>query len=198
MEEGLESIQILEKLKASGGQDPTVVAATYDRYFRRMLGLIRKRLGSQFSQYADEDDLAQSAFGSFVKGVGQGKFELDDRESLWPLLALMATRKYQDLVARYRTQSRDHARVQAADGFELARDHQRPALPDEAIAVEETIRLVQERLPEHKHQEVLRLLLEERSVEEIADQLGLSDRTVKRVLHRIRELWREIDDSIEC
>jgi RNA polymerase sigma factor (sigma-70 family) len=188
----LESIQLIEQIRNSKGQDPEVLAQAYDRYFVRLMALIRKRMGAQIRTHADEHDIAQSAFGSFVKVVGHGNIDLDDRESLWPLLALIANRKYQDLIARYSTKSRDMNRVQSSSEMAIANASGTPDDPLEDLAVEETIALIESRLADETQRKVLQLRLEGFSMDEISQRVELSSRTVKRILQKVREVWDEL------
>src|SRR4051794_40095225 len=56
----------------------------WEGYFARLVGLARKRLQGVPRQAEDEEDVALSAFNSFHKGVGLGRFpQLLDRHDLW-------------------------------------------------------------------------------------------------------------------
>jgi len=66
----------------------------WKRYFRRLIGLARFKLGDAPRRAEDEEDVAVSALHCFFAGVGDGKFpELRDRTNLWPLLAKITARK---------------------------------------------------------------------------------------------------------
>src|SRR5207249_1523290 len=106
------SQQLLAQLRAGGARDEALVAA-YQRYFFRLVVQLRKRLAGPLQHKADAADLAQSAWGSFLEGLNRGNLDLEGRESLWPLLALIAIRKYQDLNERFHTHRRDVTREQS-------------------------------------------------------------------------------------
>ena len=64
------------------------VQKLWELYFRRLVGLARKKLGDVPRHGADEEDVALSAFDSFCRGAEQGRFpQLADRDDLWQLLA---------------------------------------------------------------------------------------------------------------
>jgi RNA polymerase sigma factor (sigma-70 family) len=197
LKDPLESIQLIEQIRHTKGQDPDILAQAYDRYFVRLMALIRKRMGAQIRTHADEHDIAQSAFGSFVKVVGHGNIDLDDRESLWPLLALIANRKYQDLIARYSTKSRDMNRIASAGTEPIEATLGESEDPLEAAAVNETITLIESRLSDDTQRNVLKLRLEGYSIDEISDQVQLSSRTVKRILQKVRDAWLELEPITE-
>ena len=66
----------------------------WHRYFNRLIGLARVKLGDTPRGAADEEDVAIAALCSFFDGAAAGKFpQLKDRESLWPLLAKITSYK---------------------------------------------------------------------------------------------------------
>jgi hypothetical protein len=95
----------LDQLKAG---DPLAAQKLWERYFRRLVGLARKKLQGARRGAADEEDVALSAFDSFCRGAEQGRFpRLDDRDNLWRLLMLLTARKAWHL-------ARDEGRPSAA------------------------------------------------------------------------------------
>jgi hypothetical protein len=71
----------LAHLKAG---DPAAAKALWDGYFARLVELARTRLRAGARAAADEEDVALSAFDSFYRGAGEGRFpRLDDRDDLW-------------------------------------------------------------------------------------------------------------------
>src|SRR5215218_1826604 len=75
----------------SGSQD----AATqlYLRYVARLLRLVDGRLGSDLATRLDPEDVVQSVFRSFFRGVDQGFYDVPDGEELWGLFLVMALNK---------------------------------------------------------------------------------------------------------
>ena len=61
--------------------DEAAAQQLWERYYRRLVGLARKRLRTSRRREADEEDVAQNAFHSFFRGVGRGRFpRLGDRD----------------------------------------------------------------------------------------------------------------------
>ena len=86
----------LGRLKAG---DPAAAKPLWDAYFARLVVLARARLRGAPRAAADEEDVALSAFDSFCRGAGEGRFpRLDDRDDLWQVLFLLTTRKAVGLV----------------------------------------------------------------------------------------------------
>src|SRR5581483_5528352 len=84
----------------------------WERYFQRLVELVRRRLRGVPRQAADEEDVALSAFESFCRAAEQGRFpKLEDREDLWQLLVVLADRKAANLARDARAQKRGGGRV---------------------------------------------------------------------------------------
>src|SRR3954452_1604710 len=74
--------------------DSAAAQPLWERYYRQLVGLARKKLRGNSRRAADEEDVVQNAFRSFFRAVGQGRFpQLDDRDSLWRLLVVITANK---------------------------------------------------------------------------------------------------------
>lgn len=70
------------------------VRPLWEKYFQRLVGLVRKRLRDAPRRAADEEDVALSAFDSVCRNAEAGRFpDLTGRDSLWRLLAAFTLRK---------------------------------------------------------------------------------------------------------
>src|SRR5262249_29582601 len=70
----------------------------WEGYFQGLVGRARKKLQGAARRVADEEDVALSAFDSFCRGAGGGRFpKLDDRSDLWQLMVMITARKAVDL-----------------------------------------------------------------------------------------------------
>jgi ECF sigma factor/WD domain, G-beta repeat len=86
-------------LQAFQAGDREATRHLWKRYFKRMVGLTRLKLGDPPRGAADEEDLALSAFDSFCQGLEQGQFpRLQDRDELWRILVAITVRKAVNLV----------------------------------------------------------------------------------------------------
>ena len=74
--------------------DSAAAQPLWERYYRQLVVLARKKLGAAARRDADEEDVVQNAFHSFFRAAGQGRFpQLDDRDSLWRLLVVITANK---------------------------------------------------------------------------------------------------------
>jgi hypothetical protein len=84
----------------------------WDRYFQRLVGLARQKLGGAPRRAADEEDVALSAFRCFCRSAEEGRLpHLLDRHNLWRLLVVITARKASHLVRDEGRQKRGGGRV---------------------------------------------------------------------------------------
>jgi DNA-directed RNA polymerase specialized sigma24 family protein len=192
--------QWIGQLKAG---DPEAAQKLWERYFRRLVGLARKKLGAAPRRAADEEDVALSAFDSFCRGAEHDRFpQLNDRFDLWQLLVLLTARKAYDLAQHERRQKRGGGAVldeaalpipvdSSAQGAALEQIEAPEPTPAFAAQVAEECRRLLERLDSPELRSVALLKVEGYGNEEIASQLGCGLRTVERRLRLIRSIWEQ-------
>jgi len=162
----------------------------------RLLALARVSLPSAPLGVADEEDVVQSALGSFFTNVEKGKFtRLASRHALWHLLVIITKRKARRLLQR------EGWRRNAVPGGQQAwappckrqilRDddlNQAPSAEFQALMEEECGRLL-DALGEPQLRSLAIWKMEGYSEAEMAAMLGCSPRTVQRKLDLIRTIW---------
>ncbi|MDA1049161.1 MAG: ECF-type sigma factor [Planctomycetota bacterium] len=68
-------------------------AEVFERYARRIIGLARRRLDERLQGKEEPDDILQSVLRSFFVRQRDGKFDLNNWDGLWALLATITARK---------------------------------------------------------------------------------------------------------
>ncbi len=169
----------------------------WERYFKRIIGLARKRLSSHPQRVMDEEDVAQSVFRSFCLGAPQGEFpELTDRDDLWPLLARITNRKAVNQIRWANREKRGGGKIRgdsiltpAAEsepgGFDQIA-HDDPT-PEFIVSMAEECRMILDSLPDDTYRFVVWSRLEGRTNEEIANLLRVTKRSIERKMQLIRE-----------
>jgi DNA-directed RNA polymerase specialized sigma24 family protein len=188
----------IDRLKA--GHDDAA-AALWQRYFTRLVGLAHKQLAGVPYRNDEAEDVAVSAFHGFCSRAGAGGFRrLEDRDDLWKLLAVLATRKA--VSARRREGAAKRGAGQVLTVSELAAGPDGRAVdlfgdladggptPAEAAAAAEEVRRLLRLLGDEGLRQVARARLEGYSNEEIGDRLGMALATVERKLMRVRAKWQ--------
>jgi RNA polymerase sigma-70 factor (ECF subfamily) len=179
--------------------DQEAAAAIFERFVRRLVGVASGQFDSWLRFKVDVEGVVQSAFKSFFTGQGAGQFEgLADWDSLWGLLTVITLRKcyrrHEYLSAECRDPGREVVRPTVADGGESwwgAID--REPTPLEAAMLAETVDRLLDGLPSPER-EIVELSLEGYSTTEIADRLGRSQRTVRRVRERVKDRLKSDQD----
>jgi DNA-directed RNA polymerase specialized sigma24 family protein len=181
--------------------DPAAAQQLWQRYFLSLVELARQRLRQQPRRAADEEDVALSAFDSFCRNAGQGRFpDLHDRGDLWRLLAIITLRKVSHLVRDEARQKRGGlAQVSAAtdedQAFLLEGALSREPSPELAAQMTEECERLLRRLEDHELRQVALWRMEGHTIEDIALRLGCAPRSVKRKLQLIRNCWEDEDLS---
>jgi DNA-directed RNA polymerase specialized sigma24 family protein len=186
------------------GGDPEAAQKLWERYFRRLVELARKRLQGVPRSAADEEDVALSAFDSFCRGAARGQFpRLDDRTDLWRLLVVLTARKACHLRRDECRQKRGGNKVVAPPlgpspagptlepNAELETIASREPSPEFAAEVAEECRRLFTLLDDDELQTIALWRMEGHTTAEIAGRLECARSTVERRLRLIRSLWKE-------
>ena len=185
---------LLERLRAG---DPEVsadaTARLWARYFGALMELARKRLPGTARRAADEEDIALSALDSFCRGEAAGRFpDLGDRDALWRLLATITLRKVRDAI-EYEGRSKRGAGRAGDPAVVLDELRAREPSPEMAAQLADLLRHLIDRLGDEVMRRLAELKLQGHTEEEMAAELSVSPRTVRRKLELIRRLWeREV------
>ena len=166
-----------------GNQD----AATelYLRYAQRLRGLARAQLSTDLAQKVDVDDIVQSVFGSFFRGVNNALYQAPAGDELWRLLLVIALHKI-------RSQGRYHGAANSDDHRTVSTDGIEPTLVSRAeedrangaflqLVIDETLEGMSA-----QHRQIVEMRMDGLEVSEIAEKMGRSKRTVERLLQQAR------------
>lgn len=90
--------------------DEEAAAALYERFSQHVRRIARIKLSnSAIRQRVDEEDVCQSVFGVFFRGLRDGRFRVESIEDLQRLLADIARKRVLKVVERHTTGKRDVA-----------------------------------------------------------------------------------------
>lgn len=160
--------------------DQEAARLLYLRYAERLRALARSRSSPDLARRVDDDDIVQSVFGSFFRGVIHGSYDVPAGEEIWNLFLVITLNKIRAKGAYHRASKRDvrvtvggEAVEHAAD--ELASDQQAYILL--TMSIDEALAGLATQL-----QQVIRLRMEGYEVAEIADTLNRSKRSIERLL----------------
>jgi DNA-directed RNA polymerase specialized sigma24 family protein len=191
--------QWIDRLKAG---DDVAAARLWQRYFRRLTNLARKKLGSCQRRAADEEDVAISAFQSFCQRAKEDRFpDLLDRDDLWHLIVCITERKAYHQLRDQTCSKRGSGLVAGESAFENLQASGSGAGINEVAGPEPTPEFAAEmveavdRLFNQLYDDELRQIalhkLEGYTNEEIAGKIGRALPAVERRLRLIRKRWQK-------
>lgn len=183
--------QWLHKL---GEGDEEAAQAIWERYFKKLVRLARKRLEGLPRRTADEEDVALSAMNSFYRGMAAGRFpQLKDRQDLWKLLVTITAHKAVAQSRRHRARKRGEGKIRGESAGRIDQVMGKEPTPGFACMVAENCRVLLEQLDDETLKAIALFKMEGYTNQEIAKKLGYTARTVGRKLMRIRKRWERAE-----
>jgi RNA polymerase sigma-70 factor (ECF subfamily) len=183
----------MARLRAGRNDAATQV---FNRFAGRLLAVARKQLDPLVLQKVDPEDVVQSVFRSFFVCNAAGRLgEFENWDNLWGMLVVLTRWKCGRRMDYFHAACRDVGREVPAE--RPAHDESSPDVgvrddeptPSEAAMLTDTLERLMRSL-EGRQREVLTLSLQGYSPAEISEQLGCTERTVYRVLERVKQ-WLE-------
>jgi RNA polymerase sigma-70 factor (ECF subfamily) len=157
----------------------------YLRYARRLRALARVKCASGLAKHVDAEDIVQSVFGTFFRGVSCGRYDITEGDDLWKLFLVLTLNKVRAEGIFHLAAKRDARLTFALDrlpaSVRLKRQPRGTAQGLSKLVVEEALEL----LPP-QHRSIVELRTEGHQVAEIAQQLGRSKRSIERILQESR------------
>ncbi len=193
-----ESIHLFARLRAG---ESDAADDLFRRYLLRLVALVESRMSPSLRRRIDGEDVVQSTYRTFFAKAEQGRFELKQGGDLWRLLAAIAMNKLATQWERNSAAKRDLA-VEQSDvnpgpGREWPPQSREPS-PEDQVMVDEEIAWLTGGLDETQS-DMLALRLAGMRIEEIAVHTNRSERTVRRLLEKVRgAMQARLDTLAEC
>ena len=173
--------------------DPEIVTDFWQRYGNPMRRVAEKQIADRLRTRVDADDIVQSACRTFFRRIGEGQFDIADSESLWRLLLTITLNKAR-MQARFHTRDRRSiSREQTLPEFGMPQPRDAVSMLQD-VDFTDLLEFVLKQLNEEQ-QTILSMTLEGKQQSEIAEALGCSERTVRRMRAAIREQLNDLLDS---
>lgn len=182
--------RLIERFRAG---DPAALARLYAEYGGVVREAVRRRLPDRLRKEYDSLDFAQDVWASFLD-LPPGKHHFATPEALGGFLTRVAYYKVIE-VCRRRLGSqgydvtREQPIVRAADGAEVPIPG-REATPSQVAIADERWAAIAAALPA-VHVAVVQRLREGFTQKEVAAMANITDRTVRRIVDRVRELCED-------
>ncbi len=173
-----------------------------ERYFDPLMRAAAKKLGGAPRGAEDEEDVVINALDSFIRRARkQGFPQLKDRNNLWLLLLKITERKAINQRKRQLAQKRGGGQVVAEGALRRPHTEKGPGrltyipasdpTPQTYAEFNEQCQNLFASLGSDLLRTVARMKLEGHTNAEIAEELGVVERTVERKLKLIREQWKK-------
>jgi len=177
--------------------DQGAAADLFEHYAARLVALARRRLTAAIGTKEDPEDVVQSVFRTFFRRHNTGDFVARDWGSLWHLLTMITLRKCGHRVEYFFAERRNIAREAPPPGGDAAAGWEaiaREPTAEEAAILAETLESLLNSL-DARRRRMVELALQGTGIEAIAEEVGSSERTVRRVLQLVRETLERLRDD---
>jgi RNA polymerase sigma factor (sigma-70 family) len=163
--------------------EPDAAAQLFHRYLRRLCRLAQTRIGAQLARRIDPEDVVMSAYRSFFLNAKAGRFWIQESGDLWALLAKITLHKLYRSAAHHSADMRSLDRETDSEASGNLHEwviSEQPAT-EEAVALADEVESVLRALP-LQHRRIIEMRLQGELIHDIAKELAMSERTVRRVL----------------
>src|SRR5262249_10800557 len=157
--------------------DDAAGTEVFDRFARRLFGLVRLKLDSRLRSKVEPMDVVDSVYRTFFRRHKEGEFAFDGWKTVWSLLACITVRKCLRLRRRFMAPHRQEVPLQTdeVDYTCASRDPD----PVEVVTASELMEALLRGLDE-RDRAIVELRLQEVQPGEISQQLDRPLRTVHR------------------
>jgi RNA polymerase sigma-70 factor (ECF subfamily) len=193
MSDSMPSMELDALIACCRAGDQEAARRLYEYFTNRLVALARVRLHQRFASRVDPEDIVQSVFRTFFMRLQAGEYEFQERDDLTKLLMRITLNKtlrqiaYQQAAKRATT-----AEAIQTDRAAVLDVMAHDPTPDEAIMfVDQIDHFLAKLNPEDR--KIIELRLQGYRNEEIAHQLAVSDRKIRRILERVRAQAQEED-----
>ncbi len=184
--------EVMRRVRAGDGAAET---ALFQQYVRRLIALAARQFDESLRDRADVELVVLSACKSFFLRNRREEFDIDDWGELWTVLAMITLRKCAKRRRHLRAARRDAGREVAwpdgDDDLSYLLDRA-PTPVDTAILTDTVATLFQAMTPDDRP--IVERILLGYTAQEVAVQLGCSERTVRRVRQRAQRRLERLGD----
>ena len=161
--------------------DESAAQDLYRRYAGRLRALASAQCAPDLQVRFDADDIVQSVFRSFFRGLRESAYQVPEGQELWGLLFVIALHKIRNQANYHRAAKRD---IGQTVGGELLASH----FADDQASLNFLLVLIDDEVKEYPpvNRQIVRMRIEGYDIGEIVRATGRSRRTVERVLQDFR------------
>jgi RNA polymerase sigma-70 factor (ECF subfamily) len=182
---------LMRKVEHGHGDASTEI---YLRYAERLMALVSSQISGNLARRVEPEDIVQSVFRTFFRRAGLGQYSVPQGVELWKLLLVIALNKVRATGSFHQAAKRDVRRTTGGESFDRAVEtvsgRDELAVRFLQMAIDEVL----QGLPE-AHRRIIELRIEGHEVNEIAEAVQRSKRSVERELQNFRTRLRSLIDE---
>ena len=168
--------------------DQQIARAIYERFIDHLVLLASQRLDRKLHSKVDPESIAHSALMSFFDRQREGEYELHNWGMVLGLLSHITFRKCLNRNRFHRQQRRNEQDVVQFEDWKAA---DKTPGPEEEAMLAEMLEKALAMLHDDYRRQMVQLFLDGYSTDEVANQVGLSQRTVQRAVDDFRKALRD-------
>ena len=188
--------ELIERIRRGDQKAAYELVEQFEPHVRR---IVRARLPERLRTRFDSMDFVQSVWGAVFWKLHRGEVQFDNRQQFAQFLAILARGKVIDEVRRHLgTQKKNmelEVPVDAGDEGAVGLDGKDPT-PSRVVAAREELEALLRRRRD-VHRKILLLRAQGYTFVEIAKELGLDERTARRVVHSAQEELKRRGDGVQ-
>ena len=165
--------------------DSAVLGDFFRQYGPALERVAAGRINPGLRRRVGPETIALSVCRTFMRRAADDQFTLEDDDSLWRLLCAITLTKVKEQSRFHLRQKRGVDRETDIDALGEPPTDAQPTPEAAAIFADEFRHLVESL--EEEERKILELRLSEQTHAQIAEEVGCSERTVRRVLARLRD-----------
>jgi RNA polymerase sigma-70 factor (ECF subfamily) len=180
----------MDTIRGLKAGEPAVLQCLYAKLGPMLQAIAARRVAPHLQSRFDAEDVVQSTFRTFFRRAQGGQFQFEDNQRLWNLLCAITLTKLKEKVRFHERQSRAASREQSDVDSQRSGQPRTPPIsavisPDAALEfADEFDHLLAALAPPERR--LVELKLQDRTNDEAAEALGVSERTIRRMLAELQ------------
>ena len=181
---------LLERVRQGDEEAVRELLVQFEPHVRRV---VRRRLPVVMRSKFDSMDFVQSVWGDFFPKLARGEISFDSPQRLASFLAVVAKAKVTNEFRRRFGKKLDiHKEVAMGNGLIYVPGKTGDPTPSENLVANERLEAIMSGRPE-LHKKLIELRSKGFTFDEVAEKLGITERTARRILHGVEKDLRLSD-----
>ena len=167
-----------------------------NRFSEQLAKLAEREIGTLLSRRTSAEEIVQTVFRTFFRRNEAGQFRVEHDGALWQLLVTLTLNKIRKAAERHSALRRDVRREVLVDPSDLGWLADHASQPDSLVILADELEWLLKNL-DSREVEIVKGLMEDVPVQELAHSVGCSRSTVRRVRERLLFKLRQriLEDS---